>query len=157
MASIKYSLNPDLKTVNKRFRERIQNMKGTDVPFRQCAVFLDRWVQQNFKEDGGKVGGWEPLAAGGRWVGRKGARWFDGSAKVLRDTGRLKNSFLPYANKNNAGIRNDVPYAAKHEFGQDGLPVRRMLPKKREIMPDIMDIFNRYVKKSMKVAGSRNV
>lgn len=152
MTSINYELKPDIKTVRGNWQKRLDNLKDKSVPFKQSAIYLDRWVQGNFKEEGKRVGGWAKLSAGGRWKQTpSGKRKFDPLAKILQDTGRLRSTFTPWATRLNAGIKNDLSYAAKHEYGEGNVPKRRMLPKRKEVIGDIRDIFLRYVKKSMKV------
>lgn len=125
----------------KTARKEVTNLKH---PHGRAAVFLDRWVQRNFKTEGGKVQGWEPFAAGGR---KKKGKPLDTTAQLLQDEGILRASFLPFANRRNAGIGSDLPYAEPHEEGWGHLPQRRMLPKEREVQADIVDIFEAFVQK----------
>lgn len=139
-------VKPTLKQVRARNQRRLKELRKTKNPNQKVAVFLDQWVQDNFKSEGGKVGGWAPLKAGGRRV--KGV--FDSTAKILQDTGRLRISFLPFASKTNAGIGSDIPYAKKHEEGEGALPVRRMLPKKAEVLRTIRALYNGHIKRTFK-------
>ncbi len=144
---IQIVVRPTLAQVRKKIAIRMKRLAKFNHPHKKIAIFLDRWVQKNFKSEGGKVGGWAPLKAGGRWAKGKG---LDTTAKILQDTGRLRVSFLPFANMKNAGVGSDIPYSRKHEKGEEGLPVRRMLPKNREVMKDVRKIYDKHVKESIK-------
>lgn len=138
-----------LKRRNQRRNDELSRLRG---PHERIAVLLDQWVQRNFATEGKLVGGWKPLALGGRWVrdvaGRR--KFFDPSAKILRDTTRLQHSFLPFATDKSAGIGSDVSYSEMHEKGLDGLPVRRMLPKLREVKLMIDNVYDDYIKQGLR-------
>lgn len=175
-----------VKPIPAMLRKKMQKV-GREVgslerPHRRIAVFLDKWVQQNFRSEGGKVGRWKPFKAGGRWVStrtasgvgfqrsrprrgsgrKKGTRYLDTSAKLLRDTRILSLSFTPFWSRNNAGI--GVPpasrgrrmdYAKAHEDGDParGLPQRRMLPKEHEVRTDIQRIYDAHLRDSKRRAN----
>lgn len=102
---------------------------------KQIAVFLRKWVLTNFKEEGRPVGGWLPFKAGGR----RG----DSDAKLLVDTGILRNSFNEFFSRKNAGVGSELDYAKKHDEGDPtiNLPQRRILPKESEVVSDIEKIY----------------
>lgn len=127
-----------LKTAAAEARAKIQDASPA---YHRAAVYLDQWVQRNFKTEGGNIGGWEPFAAGGRW--RKGSG-LDQSAKLLQDTGAMRLSFKPFASKKNAGIGSDLDRAEWHDEGK-GVPERRMLPKRAEVRAPLRDILEQYV------------
>lgn len=132
-----------LEELRKRAEQAKTNLQHARPAYRRAATFLDRWVQQNFRSQGGKVGGWKPLKAGGRYI--NGA--LDVTAKILQDTGILRASFHVFATNKNAGIGSDIPYAEAHEEGK-GVPQRRMLPKRVEVAADLKDILSDYVRTS---------
>jgi phage gpG-like protein len=143
---ISVEMKPPLAVVKARFDDRIKALTDFSVPHKKMAIFLDQWVQRNFRTQGGKVGGWKPLAAGGRWKeSSSGKRIFDANAKILQDTARLKFSFIPWASKKSTGIGSDVPYSEQHEKGLNGLPVRRMLPTQTEVNGDLNEIMADHV------------
>lgn len=130
-----------VKQVQDRQRARLEKLQQLNVPLTRASIFLDRWVQKNFKTEGGNVGGWLPLKAGGRYVKNQG---FDSAAKILQDTGRLRASFSPFSTKVNAGVYSDLDYSEIHEKGQ-GVPERRMLPQWVEVRSDVNKIMKDYV------------
>lgn len=148
---VSVDVQPPMKEVRERLKRMRKDVGDMRTPYAQAATYLDRWVQKNFKTEGGNVGGWAPLKFGGRWSQRGGGRFFDSAAKVLQDTGRLRQSFLPFVTRRDAGIGSDLPYAKKHAEGKGEagrkLPKRRMLPTQREVRKDIREILNAHVKK----------
>ena len=155
---VSMTVNPSLKMLKNRVKQRRIEYKKDQRPWKAVAIFLDKWVQQNFKSEGGKVGGWKSFEAGGRWIkkgnvskrsgateglGRKTkTRVLDKSAQLLQDTGRLKSSFVPFASMFNAGIGSDLPYSEPHNYGDKSrnLPARRMIPKRSEVIGDARKI-----------------
>ena len=145
MLSVK--VKPRLALVKKRLELARKKLKNTTAPHKEISLMLDAWVQKNFKSEGGKVGGWEPLKAGGRY--KKSG--FDPIAKILQDTGRLRLSFAPFSDRRGAGIGSDINYAPKHEEGIDA-PKRRMLPISQEVRKDIFKMYEKWVNKAIKAA-----
>lgn len=132
--SVQLIVKPPISEMRKNYRAKINSLKNLATVYTKVSIFLDRWVQSNFKTEGGKVGDWKPIARDGM---------------ILQDTGRLRASFLPFATKKNAGIGSDLPYSKKHEEGQ-GVTKRRMLPKEKEVKKGIKKIFDLYIKKVLK-------
>lgn len=150
--AVKMELRPTVAQLKVRAEAMRKALADRRDPNQRVMVYLDQWVQRNFRSEGGKVGGWKPLAAGGRWktAGKGGPRErhvFDPNAKILQDTGRLRLSFVPFERDrgNTVGIGSDVPYSEKHEKGLDGMPERRMLPKRAEVLPDVKRIYAHFV------------
>jgi len=130
-----------LAEVSAKAGGKLKNMRPA---MKQVSVFLDAWVQQNFRTEGGKVGGWEPFKAGGRYI--RGT--LDTSAKLLQDTGALRASYRAFASSNNAGIGSRLPYAETHEEGI-GVPARRMVPEGPDVSDEVRDILASYVEDSV--------
>ena len=145
-SSAKMEFKPTLEQVRIRQEAVRKSLNDRRDVNKNVMVHLDQWIQLNFRSEGKKVGGWAPLAAGGRWkTSVSGGRSFDPDAKILQDTGRLRGSFVPFQRGHKVGIGSDVPYAKKHEEGLENLPVRRMLPKRSEVLPAIRKIFDKFV------------
>lgn len=138
-----------LKKLRDSYARRAKQFKQLDVPNKRVAVFLDRWVQDNFRTEGGKVGGWKPLKLGGRVMYRQTAgggkvrSGFDSTAKILRDTATLQHSFIPFSNKRTAGIGSDLDYSKSHDEGI-GVPKRRILPLHREVDKNIKLLYTQW-------------
>lgn len=121
---------PPLSKVKRLLSRRGGEIGEMEKPNRRAAVFLDRWVQRNFRAEGGLIGGWAPIRRDGR---------------ILQLTGRLRISFLPFADKKTAGIGSKLPYSKAHEEGI-GVTRRRMLPKQSDVFDDLRKIYGSHVK-----------
>ena len=128
-----------------------RKIKNTRAPNRLISIWLLRWVNDNFKTQGGKVGGWKPFKLGGRRLPGGG---IDTSAKLLQDTGRLRASFSPFYNRSVAGIGTSLPYSIIHELGfpLKNVPARRMLPiaSDKAVVNAVVRIYNKHVKKALR-------
>lgn len=120
-----------LSTIQRTLKITGQNIKNTRIANKAVALQLDRWVEDNFATEGGKVGKWAPFKLGGRRMKGGG---IDTSAKLLRDTLALRGSFRGFSDNKMAGIGFHEPYGLHHEFGLPGrnLPARRMLPNNKD-------------------------
>lgn len=149
----------ELKARLTAAREGLQN---DSVVMKQVAVYLDSWVQRNFKSKGGSVGGWEAYTYGGRLTTKAkanaksiaGRRYINTAAAMLQDTGALRISFLPFIRKGVAGIGSDLPYSKPHEEGDPtrSLPQRRMLPVNSEVEDPVLQILDNFVKVQLRKA-----
>ena len=144
--SIKAINLPQVRVRMGKIHAKLKNIEPTH---KKISIMLDRWVQENFKTEGGNVGGWAPLKAGGRFTGKGKNRKFDPSAKILRNTTRLSKSFLPFADKKDAGIGSDLPYSKPHDEGI-GIVMRRILPVLPEVKRDINNAYNDHVKEAIR-------
>lgn len=133
--------------LKKKAEKGHEKLKQMQRPHKKIAVFLDQWVQRNFKTEGGNVGGWPPLKAGGR--SKKGR--FDAKAKILQDTGALRLSHIPFANRRTAGIGSDLKYSKTHDKGLKGIPQRRTLPKWPDVKDGVEAIFDGHVKEYRRI------
>lgn len=172
---MKLRVKPPISRIQAKMRKAHERMGNLTPVNKRVAIYLDRWVQQNFRSEGGKVGKWKPFKAGGRWISknthspggfpqsnprrgkRAGIRYLDTSAMLLQDTGRLRASFSPFWSRIDAGIGSDIPYSKKHEYGDKAknLPARRMLPKEREVAADIGRIYDDHVHDVTREANSK--
>lgn len=118
--------------------------------FKAAVVETMRWCDRNFQQDGALAmpGGWAPFkpqrVAGelqrGRWVGRGKSRRFDTSAKLLRDTGRLRGSIRGFSSDRGGKVFTQLPYAIVHHHGAKGhgLPSRPIIPYTYQVAPLIL-------------------
>jgi phage gpG-like protein len=135
--------NIPLKTLNEALRRRAGEIGRPEEANRQVSVFLDSWVQRNFRSEGGSVGGWTPFARGGRWIKGQG---LDTSAKLLQHTGALRLSFRAFFDSTRAGIGSDLHYAKYHHEGTDRLPKRQLLPERENVLPQVRQIYESYAR-----------
>ncbi len=141
----------DKHVLTRRLRVVARKVRRMHIPNRQIAVWLLRWVNENFKSEGGKVGGWKPFKLGGR---RLPGGKIDRSAKLLQDTGRLRQSFNKFSSRRFAGVGTNLNYAISHEFGlpHKNLPARRMLMTADDpgIGSTVIRIYNRHIRRSIR-------
>lgn len=152
-APISVAVNkPVLDTLKVKLAAARDGLKNDDPAMRQVAVYLDQWVQRNFKGQGSNVGNWTPFTYGGRLTTKakanaksiEGRHYIQSNAQLLQATGALRLSFLPFIRKGLAGIGSDLPYAKPHNDGE-GLPQRRMLPKNAEVEAPVFSILENFV------------
>ena len=141
------SISPvGFKAFQASLKKRNAKLKQLQLPNKKATIVMDRWVQQNFRQEGAPVGGWAPLSARTLAERKKKGK----GAKILQDTGRLKSTWKPYYNISIARLRSGVNYGEKHNKGLDGLPQRRILPTEKEIMPQITPIYKDHIKRNLK-------
>jgi len=131
MMAIKVTSNIDKEL--RQMRKSARRAGDFRAPHKKISIMLDRWVQRNFKTQGGNVGGWKPFmqvcmggrgsrygftktCASGRLVGKGRTRKIDRSAKLLQDTGALRASYRPFHSAKDAGIGSDLKLIEYHKI-----------------------------------------
>lgn len=120
---------------------------------RRAIVLVDRWIQKNFETEGKKAipgQGWKPLAPATIKARRSGTSSGLPKARILQDTGQLKTRWKHRYNSREAVLQSGVKYGIYHEEGTSRIPKRRILPLESQIMPDIMKLYGKWVKTSLK-------
>lgn len=151
------NLKPTVKQLRAQIKRKMKAVSNFDTLNRKVAVKFEQWVLRNFQKQGQKANPkWPPLKAGGRWkkssqAGGGSNRVFDASAKVLQDTGALRNSFFPaHHDKHIASIGSRLPYAAPHNEGEGHLPKRQLIPEWEQVERDVLLVANAHAKKALK-------
>lgn len=159
VSDVEMTMRPPIKVLRDKFKKNMSELGKLSTVHKKVSIFLDSWVQRNFATSGGKVGGWKPLALGGRLTHRQDRRFtvnikggrrskLDTKAKVLIDTRRLKGSFTPFVRNKSAGIGSDLSYSKTHDEGI-GVPKRRILPKRNEVIDKARRIYIKHLKEIM--------
>lgn len=155
MSGVNVKVNKaQLDAAKEKLRTARLALKDGSVPMRQVAVLLDQWVQRNFQTQGDKVGGWNPFKYGGRLTtkakatGKVDGRYVNSTAKLLRNTGAMQHSFLPFIRNASAGIGSELPYSKYHEEGE-GWMHRRLLPENKDVDADVKSIFDAFIKRTL--------
>lgn len=144
---------------------------ATPRPFYKLAcVETLRWINQNFDADGKMISngqGWAPFKpqlvygrlARGRWVGKGKARRFDTSAKLLRDTGRLRASIRWFTSDHLGKVYTQLSYAVAHHHGAPsrGLPSRAIIPSPYHVGKLIMQKADAWVAQRIAARGLKRV
>lgn len=108
-----------------------------------AVTLVDKWIQQNFQSEGGKVGGWEPLSPL-TIKARRGSR-----ARILQDRGWLKSRWDLIADARQAKIVSKTSYGYFHDKGK-GVPKRQIIPTVRQIQPELQKLYNHFIGKALK-------
>lgn len=138
-----------IELLRARHKKIIKDLTDQEEPNTAASIYLDSWVQNNFKNQGELVGGWQPFAYNRKYKARgrilKNGK-IDTSAKLLQDTGRLRASFLPFATSKIAGIGSELAYSRTHNDGNGNRPPqRRILPLEKEVIYKLKLIFDDFV------------
>lgn len=151
--TFKVVIKPSIQEVRASLAAKRKVMSDMGTLNANIATYLDRWVQKNFKTEGGKVGGWEAFAPS---TLKKIAKTNRTPAKMLQDSGRLRSTFLPFADDKQAGIGTNLksasgaPFPLYHQEGRGHLPQRRMLPEHAEVKKDIDRVVQRFARQVVK-------
>ena len=85
----------------------------------RCVVQAEKWVQVNFRTQGGNVGGWKPLAQSTIYARRHGKKKSN-STKILQDVGYLRDNWKHYWDNKTGYIQSPVDYGINHDKGGKG-------------------------------------
>ena len=108
---------------------------------------VDRWVQDNFKTEGGKIGGWQPLKPATLRQRRGGG----GKVMILQDTGQLRQRWKHILQGfKTAILQSGVSYGIYHDQGTKRLPKRQILPEQKEINPALKKVYEFFIRKAIK-------
>jgi len=134
---------PALQRAMAARRQRLANRRATNA---RAVAAVDRWVQQNFKQEGGLAqdGGWAPLAPATRRARRRGANT-DAGQRILQDSGQMRSRWKRTWTATRASIQSGVDYARYHQTGTQKMPRRAILPSEEQIAPVLVKIFKRFV------------
>jgi len=145
----------DLKRVMNKLAKLDKNIRQPKKMFLKISVVLDKWVQENFERDGGLAhsGGWKPLKpvkfrgsmhSGARVKSSKGKKKGRKSrlvvnARILRDTGKGRASIKTKHWGRGAQVSTtEKTYMAAHHEGDGNLPVRRVIPRHRDVRKQVV-------------------
>jgi hypothetical protein len=150
--------------VLKQFIDKTQvKLKERSVVNHEAVIVLDRWIQKNFQGEGDLSGGWAPLApstiarrlAEKRTVAATKARSAQGrpsaSIKILQDRGWLRSRWKHFFNASIGKITSAVDYGDYHDSDKPRkhLPQRKILPRKKDVMDQLMKLYGHFVKTSL--------
>lgn len=122
-----------------RFGRRLQDRTAANREISQVAY---QFVIRNFDTGGRLVGGWAPLAESTREEKRR-----IGKEKPLIRSAQLRNSFVPFFDRENAGVRTELFYATFHHEGTSRIPTRRLVQNKEEILKAAIPIYKKFVER----------
>lgn len=76
--------------------------------------------------------------------------FIDASAVLLVDTGKMRASFIPFSDGEQAGIGSALDRALYHDQGTATLPARRLLPEEgdRKVEDAILRIYDAHIRRA---------
>jgi len=140
-----------IQEVNRRLDRFQAAMEDTTQPNRQASIAMYGWLIRNYDREGALIGGWAPLHP--KTVAEKKEL---GKERMLVRSGALRQSYVPFYTKENAGVGSELIYSKPHQEGNPArnLPARPMLPS-REVVLDIgIRVYGDYVRRQVKVANA---
>lgn len=136
--------------LQRRAAKMLADLRNRRALNAQATVVVDRWIQQNFQQQGKPAmggDGWRPLSEQTLAARRRGEG--GGAPKILIDTGTLRSRWKHLWTASLAKVQSGVDYAAQHHFGKL-VPVRRILPTDKQIRPALEKIYRRFIGKAIK-------
>lgn len=150
---VRVTIQPSVDELKSRLANQRQRVTNLRSPMSAAAVYLDQWVQRNFKSEGEAVGGWKPFSEKTLSIIARTDKKRT-NPKLLQRSGALRLSYLPRADDSLAGIGSELPYAADHQYGKAPTPARPMLPLKNPALSEVtakaQSIFNAHALRAIK-------
>jgi len=145
----------------RRIHGKLEKRGSVGGPMHQAVIFLDGWIQRNFRDDGRLAmggSGWKPLAPSTVKARERGWGYYKpktSNPQILRHKGFLMRRWKHDYNDRRAVIENFATskgyyYGVAHDEGRGNLPERRILPRNEQVATDIRKIFGRWVGTSLK-------
>ncbi len=146
--------NKNAKLDDKKWQAFLRKIKGklnTDALEKVSSPIVYTDVIKHFEQERGFKGKWKRWSIGyAKHMAKKGKS----GNKVLQDTGRLRNSFLPTNNRvskkailwfNAAKTKNGFPYAAAHDIGGPQLPQRSHMWLSKTALDKISNSYLKFI------------
>ena len=116
---MKIKIVSDLKQMNRRL-EKLKNMHDSTFLTGKIAHDMKKEVALRFRRQEDKDGkAWAELSKN-TILRRKRGKKKKGNAKILQDTGKLRNSISVWNTKTKAIVGTNLIYVAIHHFGEQG-------------------------------------
>jgi phage gpG-like protein len=133
---------------------KLDNVKGAlqhGKAFNARAIaVVFKFVQDNFKSEGGKVGGWVKLAD--RTIEQRQRRR-SGTVRVLQDVGWLKGKWKHEYTDKFGALTSAVDYGIYHDSDEPRsgkLPQRRILPREDDMAEPLRKIADTFIRDALK-------
>lgn len=135
-----------LDAMRKRLDRAQNNLTRQTTAYAQSVAAVDRFVQDNFKGQGSKVGGWASLKES---TIKRRRNKDKGSIKILQDTGGLRRDWKHLYDDQSGSLVSGKFFGVFHEKGTSKMVQRRILPTQKEMWPKIKEIFERFVGRAL--------
>ena len=147
----------NLPEVERNMARRANKLNDRRTVNAACLTVVDRWIQDNFKTEGGKVGGWKPLKPATIAARRHGSnKALAGQVKILQDTGQLRSNWKHIVDRTTGRLRSlvkgkgGVSYGLFHDQGLGNLPKRQIIPEPKQIAPQLKQVYQHFIKQAIK-------
>ena len=149
--TIEGGFDADIARLNRRLERFAKEIRDATQPNREASIAMYGATIRNFDKQGADFGRWEPLKPA---TIREKERI--GKERMLVRTGHLRQGFVPSYTADNARVRNEVEYAAAHQYGvpENNLPARNMLPDRRSVLDIGIKVYTRHVQRQVRQANS---
>lgn len=134
------------KNFNRDMKRLMRKLDKPKPFFEEAKGLMARDVNEHFKKEEGEKGKWEPLDPK-TLLGRRGT-----TAKILQDTGRLKQSVISsgiatndYAVVGTNLESNGFPYPVVHQMGGKNIPQRKFLWLSRKAGEKLQRTLTKYI------------
>ena len=139
-----------IQEVTRRLDRFQAAMEDTTPANRQASIAMYGWLIRNYDREGAAIGGWAPLAPSTIAEKKK-----IGKEKMLVRSGAMRQSFVPFYTRDNAGVGSELSYAKAHEDGgpSRNLPARPMLPPQAVVLDIGLRVYGQYVAREARKAN----
>ncbi len=127
------------------------DLKKRKVVNERAIALVLKWVDDNFKTQGGKVGGWKKLTTATN-IAKTNKGY---SPSPLLRTGDLRKKWRTQISDKTGRLISAIdnpPYGLFHDEGAGHLPQRRIIPKSSEVLPLLSKVYNNFIKAKVKKA-----
>ena len=152
MSLINVSIRADGKAgvarLQSKFKRLAKNLRNKQPLFKRIGVKLLNEIDTTFKTEDFEGKRWTPLAPATTLRRRRGPGI--GSARILQDTGTLRQSFVMDVGRTKLTVGTPVDYSETHEEGLGNVPQRRMLPSEKRTLEIAVDTTEKLVKEQIR-------
>ena len=168
MGGISFGIDTREFKKTQRKLKALERKLGKDkkTPNLWALAEVDKWTKENFKTQGGKVGGWPALSPE---YAKKKKRM--GKAKILHITGWLRMKWRTFAdnrggtyvsldtdNKQKVSIKGEkleykggMSYGLAHDQGTKTLPKRQILPTQKQAAPLVIRAYTVWLRRMLRL------
>jgi len=148
MAGIEFDVNKESIVELRKFQKEklallMKKVGDQSQPLKESVLIVWRDIMDHFRDESGPEGKWTPLNPKTLARRRQGKGRF--SAKILQDTGRLRQSVVTELSQNQGKVGTNMDYARTHQKGDSSrnIPQREFIWVSRQAADQL---FKRFIK-----------
>jgi phage gpG-like protein len=139
------------KAFSEAMNRRKKKLEKRESTNKKVIVYVDKWIQDNFKEQGAKAEGskWQDLAPSTILARQKIGK---GPTPILEIDGTLKTRWKHLYDKDSAIIQSGVDYGIYHDSDKPRkkLPQRKIVPRRENVIDGIRKIYKMFLGETLK-------